>query len=643
MELFGITNFFLEITLRIKCKLIFCFLFAAFCAPVFAQTYASIPLENRVYYILEQAELRGLCSPLSAFKPYTQSAVIFAIREILDSENKESLNAAEREILEQYLRKFSQPEKGMDWRRGAFYGETFLDETRISANLGAGADFEGSTGLYFFTKDNENYFGAEIWLEAFLNGDLGNNLSYNFNFAGGIIQVPRKYLGEYDSYYKDYKYDRDKPENPGNAEYINVPINVYSEPLTHFPYSYKKRWDSSIYFFSSLSNYRYWPDTFAGCYSLLSELTASFFENKFLMRAGRLSHDWGSSPLGSSLSFNMAARPFFGIEAEFSPVSWFNIASLTGALEYYNAEDIKKSALSFQNAFSITTLQFRYKNYLLFEFTDAVVYPKRFEPGYIAPIINNFFYQNNVGDFDNMAMSFNLKGQYPGIGNVWVSFFMDEMNFLNDLLTLDRQMFALQTGLSFFLPFLSFSSIKLSYTVVNPYCYTHNRNLTPWYGDNRMETSYTNNGVSLGYYLPPNSDELLVKFDTMPAKNLSVFLQYQMIRHGADFGDSAVDGSNLLSELDPKKRDSNPVLKRFFLQDGAYQWLHIIKIGGDWTLDKTPLAFYWEIGTVISYFTDIEKGKNNNGRPYPYSIVDDDPYLRSTAFIAKLGIKVYPK
>ena len=621
--------------MKTKIRVLFCFLFAVFCAPIFAQSHASVPLENQIYYILEQAQLRGLCSPLPAFRPYTQSIVLSAIGEILNSENSEKLTSTEREILEQYLAKFSRPDTGIDWRRGAFYGETMLGDTRISANLGASADIEGSTGLYFYTTDDEYNFGTEIWLNVYLNGDLGANVSYNFNFAGGLMQAPRKYLEKYNTYYGDF-------ENVDGSEYWNEEIDVFSEPLTHFPYTYRKRWDGSVFFLTSLSSFDYWPDTIAGGYGLLSEITASFFENRLIMRAGRLSHEWGSTPQGSSLPLNQAARPFYGIEAAFSPVSWFSIASLTGALEYFNTEGIKYSAMTFQNAFSITMLQFNYKNYLFFDFTDAVVFPKRFEPGYMSPIINNFFYQNNIGDFDNMAMSFNLKAQYPGLGNVWVSFFMDEMNFLDDILTLDRQMFALQTGLTFFLPFLSFSSIKLSYTAVNPYCYTHNRNFTPWYGDNRMETAYTNNGVSLGYYLPPNSDELLFRFSTMPAKNITVSLQYQMIRHGADFGSSAVDGSNLLSELDPNGRSSNPILKRYFLQDGAYQWLHIIKLGGEWTLEKAPLAFFWEIGAVISYFTNTAEPANS-GNAYPYEIIDTAEYPRSTAYIARIGIRVFPR
>ena len=621
-----------------RIKYFYIFLFSIFCAPVFAQTHTSIPLNNRIYFILEQAQARGLCSSLPGIKPYTQDVAASAIREILYSDASEKLSPAEREILEQYLKKFSKPETGIDWQRGAYYNETNISkkEVIISANLGIGADIQGSAGFYL--PSDKQYFGTETWLQIYLNGDISKYVSYNFIMNGGLMLAPREFLSMYNSYY--YGFDNER-----SPEYQNEEIPVYSEPLTHFPYTYRKKWDGSVYFFDSLSSHKYWPDPAAAGYSLLSELTASFLENKVILRFRRLSHEWGSTPLGSSLSFNQAARPFYGFEYEFSPFSWFSMASLTGALEYMNASGMKASASTFQNLFSITILEFKYKNYLFFDFTDAVVYPKRFEPGYMSPVINNFFYQNNIGDFDNMAMSFNIKAQYPGIGNVWFSFFMDEMDLTSDLPTLDRQMFSWQTGMSFPLPFFAFSSVTLSYTKINPYCYTHNRNYNPWYGDNRMETAYINNGVSLGYYLPPNSDEILFRFETMPVKSLSLNLQYQMIRHGADFGDSAVDGSNLLSELDPRDRDTKDELKRYFLRDGAYQWLHIIKLGGEWTLstnkNATPFAIYSEVGTVISYFTNIN-GPPNSGRAYNYSIVDSTEYPKSTGFIVKLGIKVFP-
>jgi hypothetical protein len=217
------------------------------------------------------------------------------------------------------------------------------------------------------------------------------------------------------------------------------------------------------------------------------------------------------------------------------------------------------------------------------------------------------------------------------------------MQVVNNWHELDRSMIAVQAGINFPLPVLSFSSIKISYTAVNPYTYTHNRNYNPWYGDISMETGYFNNGVSLGYYLPPNSDELLVRFKTMPTKDITALLQYQLIRHGADFGPHAVDGSNLYSELDPDKRDgANPILKRYFLQDGAYQWTHIFKLGGEWAVPKLPLAVFAEAGAIFSYFTDIEAGNANTGTPYPYSIANTPDYRKSSGFVFKLGFRLFP-
>jgi hypothetical protein len=293
--------------------------------------------------------------------------------------------------------------------------------------------------------------------------------------------------------------------------------------------------------------------------------------------------------------------------------------------------------------FSAGMVQFRYKNYIYVDIGESVIWPKRLEIGYTIPVINKFLYQNNIGDFDNLTMNMNIKAQYPGLGGVWASFFLDEANFFTDIFVLDRSMWALQGGF-FITPgfpagFPAFSRITVSYTVINPYCYTHNRNMNPWY-DKPMETAYVNNGVSLGYYLPPNSDELLVRFTTMPAPAAAVHLQYQLIRHGADFGSGAVDGSNLLSELATDGRNTNPVLKRFFLHDGAYQWLNIIKAGAEWNIPGTPFTVYCEGGVVFSWFTNIE-GAANSGKPEPYAVIDTPEYPRSTGAIFTLGFKIF--
>jgi hypothetical protein len=606
------------------------------CSNIFAQTHISVPLENRIYYILEQAELKGLCSPLSGSRPYTQSTIIAVINEILLNKNSRTLNETEYEVLQQYLEQHTD-KNGFDPQRGSYRSETSIGGgIPLTFNAGTSLHTEGSFG--FYDSFSENYSGTETWVGLSFSGDIGRNVTWAFSGEGGLTKAPREELGWYNTYYEDFI---------SRGEYINEKKKIHSQPLTHFPYSYKKRWDGSVHYLDELDNFNSWPQTASIVYNIKPELTSSFWGNKLIMRLGRVSHEWGSTPFGSSLALNQMSRPFLAIEGEFKPLSWLTFSSMTGFLEFFNREGEgggeKGSGMTFQNAYSVTMLQLRFKNYLFLDLGETVVWPKRFELGYLFPLMSNIIYKGFVGDFDNLGVFLNIKAQYPGIGNVWFSFFGDEARFVSNMGELDRSMLAWQTGANFSLPFLSFSSLKLSYTKVNPYCYTHNRNHNPWYGELRMEASYTNNGVALGHYIPPNSDEFLIGFRTMPQKNLTLNLQYQLIRHGADFGTSAVDGSNLLSELDPDGREgSNPVLKRFFLKDGAYQWMHIIRAGAEWNLPSQPIAFFGEVGVNYSYFTNTEE-EANSGAANPYSRINTGEYPKSTGFIVKLGVRIFSR
>jgi hypothetical protein len=348
------------------------------------------------------------------------------------------------------------------------------------------------------------------------------------------------------------------------------------------------------------------------------------------MRFGRMRREWGAMAEGSSLSFNRYAQPFLAVEATFNPVSWFAFSSLTGILEYYNSEG-SGSAWNFQNAFSIEQLEFNYKNYLHIDIGSTVVWPKRFELGYIFPINNNFLYQYNIGDYDNMGLFFNIRGQYPGIGALWFSVFADELEVdsISRLFELDRHMFAFQGGLKVVFPWLPFASIRLSYTKIEPYTYTHTRGYAPWLAKdsgNPFETSYTNNGVGIGYYLPPNSDEILFRIETMPVPGTGVHVQYQMIRHGANHGGNSVDGSDYRSELDPDRGS----ITKHFLHDGAYQWIHVVKAGANHSFADFPLELFGEAGVVYSSYTGFKSGNAAN-------------YPNSFGIIVTVGFRLFPR
>ncbi|MDR3284123.1 MAG: hypothetical protein LBS97_02965 [Treponema sp.] len=629
--------------------IVFCGIFlAGLSLSLSAQTHVSVPVDSSVYYILEQAQMRGLCAPLPGAKPYSQAAVRAAIDEILaadDSRRFGKLSLKEREFLQNIRKSYEKPEEGLDLLRGAYYYDETLgkNSTHISADMGFKMDVSFSEGMGITANTFD--WGFEFWPFVYFNGDIGDHFSFGVNIYGGILRSPRDVVGTYNTYYEPTQ------EYPGvnDGAHKNTLISTYSQPLSYFPYAYKKHWDGFVWNYKEISNSGQlaWPEGICIGYSMLPELGGSFLDGHLTYRAGRLRREWGGMSEGSSLVFNQTAQPFVALETTASLFPWFSFSSLTGVLEYYNENGITTSAETSQNAYSIGMVEVNYKNYAHVDFGSTVVWAKRFELGYLFPLVDNFLYQNNIGDFDNMAYFLNMKGQYPGIGNLWLSFFLDEINPEKNIFELDRSMFAYQAGTVVRFPWLSFGSFKLSYTKIEPYCYTHTKGYLPWYGGEKgglaMETSYTNNGESIGSYLPPNSDELLLRFETVPGPQTGLHFQYQMIRHGADYGPRAVDGSSLLSELDPSGRSEKPVLRKYFLKDGAYQWMHIFKIGAEHALPKVPVRFFGEFGVVISYFTDIDQSiLVNSGSPSSYSITDNPLYPKSTRVIATVGIRLFP-
>ena len=629
-----------------------------------AQTHISVPLENPIYIVIEQAQIRGLCGFLPATKPYSQAMILSIIEEILSSDPirmSSVLKDKEREILEQFRKDFTPGRSGLNLIRGKISSEHTWNDIYFSGVFGFGMDFSLAASFYPIAggyhaieslKENNNktfevthpasgdFFTDFNIIAPHLSfiGDLGKNVSYGFTLNGFIGKSPRVILGLYET----TPYDQDDKR----TYYQSFP--VYSNPLAYFPYTYKKKWDGFVFPANVIKNYAMsvWPDDFSLGYSMLPELSGTFFNGHFMYRFARLDREWSGPINNGSLILNQAAQPFLAFETVIIPFNWISFSSLTGALEYNNAININNiaavqsnSAISFQNAFSIVMLDVSYKKYFKVSLGSSVIWPKRFELGYPFPFSENFLYQNNIGDFDNMALFLNLEGHPAGLGKIWFSAYIDEVSFESNFLEKDRTMYAFQFGGSFYLPLLPFTSLTLSYTKIEPYNYTHNRVKTPWYGDNMMETNYINFGRPLGYYLPPNTDEILFRIQTIPFPRNMMHLQYQMIRHGADYGDRAVDGSSYWSEL---KLYNRSTMMKYFLQDGAYQWMHIFKLGGEYSFTgkNLPFKLTGEIGGVYSYFTDTGSELGTKG---DYSIINTPQYPHSLSFIAFLGIQIFPK
>jgi hypothetical protein len=406
----------------------------------------------------------------------------------------------------------------------------------------------------------------------------------------------------------------------------------------YFPYSFTKLWDGAIFKPKSLGAYDSWPDSFSFGYEIISEINTSLLADRLSLRFGRMRRDWGPGGKGASLFMNAQARPFVALEGTVTPTDWMGFSFLTGVPEYLNINGQKEDAMAWQNAFSLALVEINVNKYFHFDFGSAVIWPKRFELGYLFPVNSNFFYQNNVGDFDNLAIIADLEGRLPGIGSIWFSLFLDEAVFTaSPFFHLNRNMYAYQAGAKARLPWLPFGLLTLRYTKVEPYCYTHRDTLAPW-NNGIAETAYLNNGESLGYYLPPNSDEFLLRLESTPREDITLYLQYQRIRHGVEYGSGRVPGSSYWDKLDYSSNST-----KYFLRDGVYQWSHVIKAGGSYSLKRLdiPLALMGELGVVSSRFT---RNSGPAGPDAPYDILpdSDSEYPSSLGLVLFIGLKIFP-
>ena len=647
-----------------------------------AQTHISVPLGHPVYHVIEQAQMRGLHRFLPLVRPYTRAQVLSIINEILNNDANlrfGGLTASERRILQQFRQELNPDRGGLDLVRGTFSAEHIWSDVYISGEFGfgfnlgfstsvfpvaggfRGADLDGADDPDLFAAADHPSRGDTFWgtdsefINFHFHGDLGRSFSYGLAFVGTVVRAPRATLGRVNTFSPDWEND----QYPDDIARRNQIILTHGEPLTHFPFSHRRNWHGSVWFPDNIGagGFEPWPDTVAIGHMMIPEMAGSLVNGRITYRVARLEREWAAMSNNASLVFNQSAQSFLAAEITFEPFTWFSFSALTGILDYDpfmmatgGGSGLKAAAEVFQNAFSINVAQFSFRNFLRLDLGSAVVWPKRLHFGYLFPLADNFFSQLVTGDFDNAGAFLNLMGQYPGLGKLWFSLFLDEISpadINRDFFSMSRMMYAYQVGLTVHAPWLhrlAFNALTISYTRVEPFTFTHTREIVPGYGDLPMETNWVNFGRALGHYIPPNSDEILVRFTAMPVPGSTVNFQYQLIRHGANYGDRAVGGSSLWSELDPWGRQSKPELRKFFLRDGAYRWMHIFRLGGSYSFvsSSLPLSVFAEIGTVYSFFTDIS-GEVNSGNPYPFRRINTPQYPRTLSFVAVFGVRIFPK
>lgn len=559
---------------RIYAALLFVW-FLLCAAPLSAQRYLSVPLSDPVYHLLETGQLRGLIDPLPSVKPYTQDMVARALHQM--QEHADRLTLRERSILEGFI-----AERYRDrswWEEGAIRTDT----GQLTAKMGAYID--GAYSVTMLEAQDEPYQGLYTFLSTYLDGGLGRGdyqLSYRFAMDFGGFQA-------------------DNTRDAYNAQFAaNDPDRMVALTSSQYagftPYTFTKPGDGYSYPLFDLFKNRGGSDAELA-FRMKPEIATEFFDGSLRLGFSRTPRNWG---LGEdSIILSGQARPFLGLEVHAEIFEWMDYAVLVGTLE--NSGSSGADGWLNQKMITQKNVDMRPFPWLYIGIHEGVVWPKRFELGYINPLIFSSLYQGMGGDFDNIIGGITLGGRVPGYAEAFATVYLDEFSpnerGIKDFFERVRNLFSVQAGVRGVVPGVPYGTLLLQYTKIEPFTYTHPPTATPWiqpYGGKEPYQSFISDGYGVPSRLDPNSDEMLARFKFAPLPEVFISVGYQYIRHGHYGGFynmplkaySSTNGSILPDGMDDPywlggNDDAVGNLQKRFLADGPYEKYHIASIKGD--------------------------------------------------------------
>lgn len=363
--------------------------------------------------------------------------------------------------------------------------------------------------------------------------------------------------------------------------------------VAFLPYTFTKTWDHHHMDVEDRIDLSY--KEFAISNRSREEITLAAKDGDNYIRLGRFRRDWG--PGESSLLLSGAGRPFLGFDTgmQFGDFAYFS--STTGSLGQTVSVD-SDSEQKMISAHKLTISPFPWLNLSVWE---SVIFGKRFELAYLSPVSLYIVSQMGIaGDKDNSTLGFDFNANISNFGRFYGSIFIDEIEHdkMDQLFTYPKNMFAYYTGFKAAVPQIPFGLMTFQYTKLEPFVYTHYEQDYPFY-DIPININYTNDGESLGYPLPPNSDEFKLLFSFIPVPNIIVDLGASYIRHG-DNPDTL--DYLIMGDIDEPLLYSNMIEypDKDFLHDGIYEKIFSIFGKISYSLPQIPLKVYAGYGFSYS-------------------------------------------
>jgi len=497
-----------------------------------------VPISHGVYQVIQQLELVGAVQQLSGVKPYTESYITDLLNMALSKDGL--LSPEEEQILRGYLAEFSPKEGGyslehlldtgsmgtetQDGKLRTEVGTKISSFTAIPVTSFADYDLRNVLDIYLAADITES---ASILIAAGLRIDKLDTQAY----------APYRFTTPGEGFYFYFQNDINNNIGYSDGEFITIGSEF---PLT----------------------------TPVIGFDMESDLVLTLLDNAVQLSWGMYERDWGFGTNGLLLSGT--ARVFDAVEGRLRLSDWLQYSYLTGTLTPAVLDYVGDATDNFQNMVTMKRVELLLPFSLKLSLYESCVWVKRFELGYLNPFMISMLYQNILGDYDNMYAGVELEYAVPGFARIYGSMAVDEMHHINPALWFKeaRDIFALQAGIEISVPKLPFTSANFQYTLISPFFYTHYLQNYPIYDTSTTEASmityYINKGESLGYYIPPNSDEFLFNFTTRAIPDTELGLTIGWVRHSGQYGDSLekyFDYDKYIAGAYPEKNFNENIVK----------------------------------------------------------------------------------
>lgn len=541
------------------------FLILFFLSSIQAQTHNSVSVDENVYRLLDIAEMKGLLHNLSQVRPYSSSQVLSYLHEMERQSSK--LTEHEKTVLKSTLNKYLPPERNNTPANIAKEGKVFFNnekEDLFPISSGFSFDFEERADLNSGTIHSTNYTTFTI------EGDISSYSSFNIDFSLGIANVNTDAFSPY-SY----------TDTVSDGYYIAFSGGLDGGGLVDG--------DEDGASISMMSN---------------PELQFSLLDDDLQFGIARVRRDLGNGY--GNLSVSGSARPYTGMDLKVRPIDWFSMYYSVGSLSnWFDARDEGGANVIDQKMLTTQVFEFMPAKWLYTSLSTSVIWGKRFEMAYMIPVLPPIIGQSLAGDQDNAAVDFSIALKLPIGLKIYGGMFFDEMRS-TDGITDPVMPYASQAGIKWVVPKLPFTTLSFQYTKIEPYCYAHDDQEYYFADDDDVfDTSWTNDSENLGYYLPPNSDEFLIRLETLPYDNFRFLLKYQYIRHGdgdPDLGE--MEGSTSSGSFDASTGNTKD-----FLNDGIYEKIHIFTIEAEYEFEELP--FNVSLDYSFNYAENFENISGN--------------------------------